>query len=273
MTLLAPPPPCPSAAAAIDAADLREQLFGHRLYALIDRPERLRWFMAHHVFAVWDFQSLLKALQGRLTCTTVPWTPSVDREARRLINEIVLDEESDALPDGGYASHFELYLEAMERAAADTAAIRRLLERIRAGATLSEGLDSAGVPAAAAGFVRRSFAVIESGSTAAIAAAFTYGREDVIPDMFRRIVTMLADADPGRWQSFRYYLERHIEHDDAHHGPACRRIVARLCGDDPATWAEASAAARHCLEARLALWNAVAEGIDRGMADEGRLLS
>lgn len=267
MTILAALASPPSGTASIESADLRQHLVGHRLYALVDRPERLRWFMEHHVFAVWDFQSLLKALQGRLTCTSLPWIPSADREARRLINEIVLDEESDALPDGGYASHFEVYLEAMQRAGADTSAIGRLLETIRGGAALADALDEAGVPPAAAAFVRRSFAVIDDGSTAAIAAAFTYGREDVIPDMFRRIVTTLADADPVRWQRFRFYLERHIEHDDAHHGPACRRIVARLCGDDPATWAEASTAARRCLEARLSLWDAVAEGIDRGLAD------
>ncbi|MFM9011966.1 MAG: DUF3050 domain-containing protein, partial [Planctomycetota bacterium] len=37
--------------------------------------------------------------------------------------------------------------------------------------------------AAAAAFVRRSFAIIDSGSPHRIVAAFTYGREDVIPEM------------------------------------------------------------------------------------------
>jgi len=262
--------PSPSATAlsapAIDVGDLRERLVSHRLYPLVNTPERLRWFMEHHVFAVWDFQSLLKALQQRLTCTTVPWVPTADPEARRMINEIVLDEESDALPEGGAASHFELYLDCMDRGGADTGPIRRLLEAIRGGMPLAKALAGCGMPLAAAEFVTRSFAVIDSGSTAAIAAVFTYGREDVIPDMFRRIVGSLAQDDPTRWERFRFYLDRHIEHDDAHHGPACRRIVARLCGTDPAAWAEAGAAARGCLEARLALWDAVAAGIESGPA-------
>jgi hypothetical protein len=242
----------------IDVAGLRERLVSHPLYALIDGPDRLRWFMAHHVFAVWDFQSLLKALQQRLTCTTIPWLPTPDPEARRLVNEIVLDEESDALPEGGSASHFELYLDAMRQAGADTQPIERLLDLLRAGTGLDAALDACGCPPAAAAFVRRSFAVIESGSTPAIAAAFTYGREDVIPDMFRGLVVGLAQEDPAAWGRFRFYLERHIEHDDEHHAPVCRRIVARLCGDDSATWNEASAAARECLVARLALWDAIA---------------
>ena len=93
---------------SIDLGDARERLVRHRIYGLVDSAARLRRFMESHVFAVWDFQSLLKAMQQRLTCTSIPWVPTPDAEARRLVNEIVLDEESDALPEGGSASHFEL---------------------------------------------------------------------------------------------------------------------------------------------------------------------
>jgi len=245
----------------IDVADLRDRLVSHSLYGLIDGPGRLRRFMASHVFAVWDFQSLLKALQQRLTCTTIPWLPTPDPEARRLVNEIVLDEESDALPEGGSASHFELYLDAMRRAGGDTAPVERLLDRLRGGMPLEEALHGCGCPPEAAVFVRRSFTVITAGSTPAIAAAFTYGREDVIPDMFRGLVARLADEDPAAWGRFRFYLERHIEHDDEHHAPVCRRIVARLCGTDPTAWAEAEAAARECLAARIDFWDAIAAAL------------
>jgi len=258
MTACMPSRPAPAIRPSIDVADLRERLVAHPLYGLVDGPERLRRFMEFHVFAVWDFQSLLKALQQRLTCTRVPWVPTDDTEARRLINEIVLDEESDALPEGGHASHFELYLDAMRQAGADTRPIARLVEAIRGGAAVSSALSACGAPPAAAAFVRRSFGVIEAASTPALAAAFAYGREDVIPDMFQGLVDSLAATRPEAWSRFRYYLARHIEHDGDHHAPACRRIVARLCGDDPARWAAASRAARDGLEARLALWDAVA---------------
>ena len=109
--------------------------------------------------------------------------------------------------------------------------------------------------------VRKSFAVIESGSTHGIVAAFTYGREDVIPDMFRSLVSSLASRDPA-WERFHWYLERHIEADDEKHAPVCRRIMARLCGDDPAKWVEASCVARECIEARIALWDAIAAEIE-----------
>ena len=292
---------------AIDLADCRERLVRHRIYGLVNSAARLRRFMESHVFAVWDFQSLLKAMQQRLTCTSIPWVPTPDAEARRLVNEIVLDEESDALPEGGSASHFELYLHGMRNAGADTGPIDRMIETLRAGvsqggkpaATVRQGVDGvsqvgkpaatgrqetaermgqdgdggpqggkpvatvvgdamreAGAPEAAQAFVRHSFAVIESGSTHGIVAAFTYGREDVIPDMFRGLVSSLASRDPA-WERFHWYLDRHIEADDEKHAPVCRRIMARLCGDDPAKWAEASRMARACVEARIALWDAI----------------
>lgn len=247
---------------AVDLGNARDRLVHHRLYALVNSPDRLRQFMEYHVFAVWDFQCLLKALQRKFTCTAVPWLPTPDREARRLVNDLVLDEESDDLPEGGHASHFELYLESMEAAGADTRPIERTLAGLRDGATLAEALAAARAPAAAAAFVRHTFTVIDSDSTPAIAAAFTYGREDVIPDMFRHLVTSLAERDAATWSRFRFYLERHIAHDDAKHAPICHRVMARLCGDDPAAWAEASRAARGCLEARIALWDAIAAAME-----------
>jgi hypothetical protein len=256
--------PTSAAASSLDLGDCRDRLLAHRLYGTIDSARRLRRFMEHHIFAVWDFQSLLKAMQQRLTCTSVPWLPSPDPEARRLVNEIVLDEESDQLPEGGSASHFELYLDGMRQAGADTGPIERLTESLRSGRPLAQALTACGGPPAALDFVRRSFAVIETGSTAAIVAAFTYGREDVIPEMFQHLVGSLAESDPQTWSRFRYYLERHIAHDDEKHAPACRRIVARLCGQDPALWDEASRTARACLESRIALWDAIAADLDRG---------
>src|SRR5580692_5286740 len=99
---------------------LRDRLLAHRLYAEIDSPETVRVFMEHHVFAVWDFMSLVKDVQRRLTCVDVPWTPRGDRSSRRFINEIVRSEESDEDGRGGFTSLFELYLDAMRQAGAGT---------------------------------------------------------------------------------------------------------------------------------------------------------
>jgi hypothetical protein len=239
-------------------APLRARLASHPLYARIRSEADLRVFMEAHVFAVWDFMSLLKALQARLTCVSVPWTPSPWPESRRFINEIVLGEESDTY-HGRSASHFELYVEAMEEFGADTAPIRDLLRQIEQG---SFDAELAGAPAAAARFVASTFARIETGKLHAIAAAFTFGREDVIPEIFRELVRDLDLRLSGKLGKFVWYLERHIEVDGEDHGPLSLRMVADLCGGDEIRWQEAREAAESAILARLALWDGIVGELD-----------
>ena len=236
-------------------APLRQRLTEHPLYASIGSLAELRTFMESHVFAVWDFMSLLKALQQRLTCVSVPWVPLPWPESRRFVNEIVLGEESDAY-EGRAISHFELYLEAMEACNANTSPIHSLVDR----ATAEPGnlhLNLGGMPAAAEAFVQATFAVIRTGSLPALAAAFTFGREDVIPDMFREMVRDLNQQRDGQISKFAWYLQRHIEVDGDDHGPLSLRMIADICGQNEAYWEEAASAAETALKARLALWDGI----------------
>jgi hypothetical protein len=234
-------------------APLRERLTAHPLYAAIRTQDHLRLFMQSHVFAVWDFMSLLKALQQQLTCVTVPWVPSRFPESRRFLNEIVLGEESDQY-EGRAASHFELYLEAMQESGADTIEIQALLASIAGGDFTPANIQA---PAAARAFVASTFDVIRKGSLPAMAAAFTFGREDVIPDIFRELVRDLNAQQNGELSKFVWYLERHIEVDGEDHGPLSLRMVADLCGTDEALWCQATNAAVAAIEARLTLWDGI----------------
>jgi hypothetical protein len=240
-------------------APLRARLATHPLYASIRTEAQLRSFMESHVFAVWDFMSLLKSLQSRLTCVGSPWVPTALPESRRFINEIVLGEESDEF-EGRAISHFELYLEAMRQAGASTAAIEALLARL-ASTPVLEAIEAATIPAGAKGFLRTTFGLIEAGKLHALAAAFTFGREDLIPDMFRALVRDLSRRDPASFATLLWYLERHIEVDGEDHGPLSLRMVADICGSDEAKWQEAADAAEAALGARLALWDAILEGL------------
>lgn len=241
----------------ITVAPLRERLVTHPLYAHLCDEGTIRIFMEAHVFAVWDFQSLLKALQRLVTCVEVPWLPTSDPEARRLLNEIVLDEESDQAPGGGYLSHFELYLQAMRECGANVTPIQTFLGNLRAGLSVEVALEISAVPSGVRAFVRATMAIARSAEPHCVAAAFAYGREEIIPAIFRRLVDQLAELSPWSWGTLRYYLDRHIRTDADRHGPQARLLVRSLCGSDGIRWSEAVEAAQTSLEARDRLWNEI----------------
>ncbi|MGI5242468.1 DUF3050 domain-containing protein [Dactylosporangium sp. CA-139066] len=233
----------------------RERVVGHPLYAALNSHAAIVTFMEHHVFAVWDFMSLLKSLQRSLTCVAVPWVPSGPTGSRRLINDIVLVEESDELR-GGFISHFELYLEGMTEAGAGRTAIDAFIAALREGVAVPEALVAAGVPAPSAAFTGTTWTFIQEAPVHCQAAAFAFGREDLIPDMFEQVVRV-NEAGAGRLTTFVDYLARHIEVDGEEHTPMAMQMLADLCGDDPVKWTEAADTVNAALAARAELWTGI----------------
>lgn len=234
---------------------LRNELLTHSLYGEIRSLKTLQCFMEHHVFAVWDFMSLLKALQQQLCCPDVPWLPPTDSLSVRFVNEIVLGEESDEDGEGSYASHFELYHRAMTRCGADTRSIDEFLTAVQNGTCIRIATEQPRIPASVRQFVRHTFDVIATGDLCQIASAFTFGREDLLPHVFQRIVDQLDTVSDGGLKDFRYYLNRHIELDGEHHGPMAVRLMMSLCGDNDQKWQEVERAAVESLLARRRLWD------------------
>ncbi|MFM8771219.1 MAG: DUF3050 domain-containing protein [Candidatus Kapaibacterium sp.] len=239
--------------------DLRSELSNHRLYKVLNSVEGVTTFMEHHVFAVWDFMTLLKALQRGLTCVEVPWVPRGNADTRYLINEIVVGEESDVDRHGVRTSHFEMYRQAMLGLGASITSIDTLTSAVANGHSVDEALLMASLPDASTRFVRATMEVVMNGSLHEIAAVFTFGREDVIPTMFLGMLDHIPTDDASVFDDLRYYLQRHIDVDGDHHGPLALAMVEQLIGDDQLKAEEALTAARSALHHRIALWNAVAD--------------
>ncbi|MFW3899762.1 DUF3050 domain-containing protein [Pseudomonas bharatica] len=232
----------------------KTELANHPIFAEIHSLPVLRSFMETHVYAVWDFMSLTKRLQQELTCIRLPWLPPRDPEAARLINEIVLGEESDDRLDRGHYSHFELYLDAMREVGACTVGIERFVALQREGMPHRAALHHAGASEAAREFVGQTLDIALNAPAHAVAAAFLHGRESVIPTMFQRILDDWGITG-SQAPTFRYYLQRHIEVDSEDHGPAAGQLLARLVGDDPQRERETYEAAIAAVESRLAFWD------------------
>ena len=218
---------------------LKKAITKHPVYSLLRHPDDLKVFMQFHVYAVWDFMSLLKSLQNGLTCTSVPWFPKGDANTRFLINEIVVGEESDVDLQGNRKSHFELYLDAMKQCSAPIEPIHHFIHELQTSGNLEKALEKSGTPPEAAEFVQYTFEVIHTGQLHLQSAIFTFGREDLIPNMFNEILKNFQENFPKTDLSkLIYYFERHIQIDADEHGPMAMKMIAELCGDDALKWEE-----------------------------------
>lgn len=242
---------------------LADKLVNHSLYNKIESPQDLQIFMEHHVFAVWDFMSLLTALQEKLTKTTNPWLPVGNPETRYLINEIVLAEETDINKFGKRQSHFEMYLDAMDAAGANRKKVEHLLEQVEHGTDIFLLIATSDLPISIKQFLKTTFEVVYSNQPHKIASAFTFGREGLIPDMFASIIDKIQQNFPEDDLSlFKYYFDRHIELDGDEHGPMAFKMVEELCGNDQKKWDEVRATAETALKSRLELWDGIEAEIE-----------
>lgn len=222
----------------------QEGLKAHPVYSQLTSLENIRIFMQYHVFAVWDFMSLLKSLQKEITCVSIPWTDSqYDPELVRLINEIVLGEESDVDQFGNPSSHFALYIKAMNEIGADTSLIENFLRT----------MDLNKLPKELAAIVSFHLDVAMNGKVHEVASSFFYGREKLIPEMFQSILDVLYTSQVD-CPTLKYYFERHIEVDGEDHGPKALKCLKHLM-DTPEKEQEAIEVAQNSLANRWKLWS------------------
>lgn len=238
----------------------KQQLLQHSLYEKVKTIDDLHCFLENHIYAVWDFMSLLKALQNKLTCTSTPWLPIGSPETRYLINEIVVAEETDLALDGTRQSHFEMYLDAMQQCGANTNTIAAFLENVKTTQNIFVSIKQSDLHPNVKAFLDFTFRVIEEGKPHKIAAAFTFGREDLIPTMFTEILRNFQTNFPEtNLSKLIYYFERHIELDADEHGPMAMQMITELCGESEQKWREVQETSVLALEKRIGLWNAIEE--------------
>lgn len=232
-------------------------LKSHSMYEKVKTIEDLQHFMQTHVFAVWDFMSLLKRLQKEITCVELPWKPSpFPKDLVRFINEIVLGEESDVDHQGNYCDHFSLYLRSMEEVGATTADIHKLLADFNYLKSCSPTVQK---------FVTYNIELAVNGKIHEVAAAFFYGRENLIPNMFTSILDSFSKnlnrSSKELFGTLHYYLERHIEIDGDEHSVLAQKCLNMLCEDDQTKWTEALTAGLTSLKLRHELWDEIANNL------------
>ena len=238
-----------------------QKMNNHPVFSMVTDIPQLQKFMEWHVFAVWDFMLLVKRLQWDFTCETVPWLPPSNNRAARLINEIVLGEETDDAPGGTHASHFELYISAMTEIGASTKQINLFIDHLRSGTETVAALKLVSAPTAVARFVRETVETARNARTYEVLGSFFYGREHSIPIMFQSLLNEWK-VDPRSAPTFVYYLNRHIELDRDDHGPAVEAIIREIIDDSHAAWSAFRRSALKAIELRIGLWDGLANCLE-----------
>jgi hypothetical protein len=247
----------PSHTVLEETTTLRQQLLDHPIYERVSDVESVRLFMQHHAFAVWDFMSLLKRLQLDLCCCTVPWLPPKYPNLARFINEIVLGEESDVSQSGeDHVSHFDLYRAAMDDISADATAVDEFIAALHSGTDVAAAITGSKATDFVGSFVNFNCGLAATGQTHEVAAAFCFGREDIIPDMFERLLKSITSNELPL-PALQYYVERHIEMDGDHHGPLSRQLIDVVVGDDKQKLDETIQAAADAIRHRIKLWDGI----------------
>jgi pyrroloquinoline quinone (PQQ) biosynthesis protein C len=156
-----------------------------------------------------------------------------------------------------------MYLDAMHKAEASTESIKLFIKQIQHGTDVFLVLAKSDLPESVKLFLNFTFTLLEKGKAHEIAAAFTFGREELIPDMFTSIITEIQKRFPENdLDLFKYYFDRHIELDEDEHGPMALQLVEELCGNDSQKWKEAEECAVEALNIRHQLWSGIAKEIE-----------
>lgn len=238
---------------------LTTELATHRLYHSVKSIADVHMYMEHQVWCVWDFMTVVKAIQRHFLCGDIAWVPPVDALTGHQIYEILMTEETDIDETGGRnSSHFDTYLRAMSQAGANRTAIDLFISVLRGGASIEDALSIAKPPEAARDFVGVTLKIAR-GPVQGIVAAFCLSREGIIPDMFTTFLSHLQMTE--KLSIFEWYLRRHVAVDSECHGPQSVRLFKHIVGDDPIKLAESLEAAREALAARIIFLDKIFEAL------------
>ena len=244
---------------------LNLKLMNSELYKEIASVSNLCFFMEQHVFAVWDFMCLLKELHRRIVSTSAPWFPPKDALSAHLINSILSEEESDLTLDGKtYASHYEIYISAMENLGANTCSIKQFLSLLSDGVDVSEAMHLIHLRTGTKRFVSTTFSFFNC-ELHELMSVFVFGREGITSKIFSSLINALKKkVDIEKEVAFNhliYYLKRHVDLDGNEHFPKALEMLSNFIGYDTKKWKEAEMAARKALTARIDFLSDIEAGL------------
>jgi hypothetical protein len=155
-----------------------------------------------------------------------------------------------------------MYLDAMDAMGADLHLVNKFIAHAKKSNNIFDVIATTTLDKRIKDFLNFTFEVIAEGEVHKIAAAFTFGREDLIPGMFTSILEEIKTNFPtANLDSFIYYFQRHIDLDGDEHGPLAMQMITDLAKDDDVKWTEMKEISKIALQKRIQLWNAIEDSL------------
>jgi hypothetical protein len=205
--------------------------------------------------------SLLKSLQTQLTRMQTPWKPVQSPYIHYLINSLVLKEESDLGADDEYASHYEMYCNAIQAMKADTGLMDNLMAHIETNMSVIKAIELSCIPGPVKDFLEYTFWIVQKTSLHEQAAVLWYDQEGFGHQLIYQRAVVLQQNHAEELNSFLYYLRHKNEIKEKYHSQLSAILLKQLWGDDEKKWHEATQAANQSLRNRIRLVDYIHEKI------------
>lgn len=243
--------------------DLKSELAAHCLYTKLQHMEDIHIFMEHHVFAVWDFMSLAKALQLHLDATQVIEKQTDNSKILGFVNGILTGGETDPNKKEIVLSHLEMYLELMDEIGANTTNIKKLIASSAAGLDIHEAMQIAQLTDEQQRILNFTQTIIATNEIHKIAVAATLVPEGMISNRFLKILKETEERDNLLVPKFKNYLNRYKAIDGNDYGLLSLEMVTHFCDSDGKKWVDILDIAMKTLSHRIYLWDAIVDEIDQ----------
>lgn len=242
---------------------MTERLFqlleSHKVYDKIHDSKTISAFMEYHIICVWAYDALLKSLQKDLLGHATPLLSDEQKEAIHLICEIALEEQVEALPDGGFQSHMELYLDNMVDENCDTTPTLEFFRNLEHSVPIPRALRRSGFDKAVVDYGLGIMKILESEPHKKAAALF-YEGEPFIPDAFLIRLNELSEIQAA--EGLIDYFERHIEGLKRPGYSSAGRLVEIFCETNSTNHEECEAVAQQLMRQRIELWDRLADKLE-----------
>ena len=147
------------------------------------------------------------------------------------------------------------YVKALETVGAELSMINPFLDRLNKGGSYESLVSASYLPQFVKEFLETTYSFTKGPLLEAV-AAFAFGREMVIPVMFKEIVMNPRFKSMPELSGFVSYLDRHIELDGTRHSEMAKDMVIALCQTDD-DWERVYQAAKRALQARALFWDGI----------------